>query len=134
MSYRAKGMPVMMCHLTACLMDRTLDCRWDSAHNDSIFHLAALKEGAMRLTYMGDFRPMSFLSETVGLSVCLSLVVTSVSRSMSIFVSTYLCLCTSLPISVYTLHNMQMIKHLLSFLMIPFFVLRATVFRDAVFI
>lgn len=67
------GMPVMMCHLAECLMDRTLDCRWDAVHDDPIFHLAALKEGAMRLSYVGEFRPMNFLSETVGLSLYASL-------------------------------------------------------------
>lgn len=48
-------------------MDRTLDCRWDAARNDEVFHCAFLKEGAMRLGYVGELRPLNFLSETVGL-------------------------------------------------------------------
>lgn len=65
-SNRAMGVPVMICHLAECLMDRTLDCRWDAVTNDETFKLAALKEGVMRLGYVGDLRPLTFLSETVG--------------------------------------------------------------------
>lgn len=59
------GVPVMICHLAECLIDRTLDCRWDATASEKLFKGAAVKEGAMRLGYIGDLRPLSFLSETV---------------------------------------------------------------------
>lgn len=59
------GVPVMICHLAECLIDRALDCRWDATASEKLFKGAAVKEGAMRLGYIGDLRPLRFLSETV---------------------------------------------------------------------
>lgn len=62
---RYLGMPVMICHLAECLMDRALDCRWDPATTDEIFRGAISMEGALRIGYMGELRSLKFLSETV---------------------------------------------------------------------
>ena len=55
----------MICHLAECLMDRALDCRWDGTASEELFRGAAEKEGVMRMGYVGELRPLSFLSETV---------------------------------------------------------------------
>ncbi|CAN0097586.1 unnamed protein product, partial [Ectocarpus sp. 12 AP-2014] len=62
---KAMGVPVMICHLAECLMDRALDCRWDnSPASAELFKCAALKEGVVRLGYIGDLRPLTFISAT----------------------------------------------------------------------
>ncbi|CAN0129726.1 unnamed protein product, partial [Ectocarpus sp. 4 AP-2014] len=62
---KAMGVPVMICHLAECLMDRALDCRWDnSPASAELFKCAALKEGVVRLGYIGNLRPLTFISET----------------------------------------------------------------------
>lgn len=56
----------MVCHLGECLMDRALDCRWDDASgSQELFKAAASVEGVVELGYVGNLRPLSFLSETV---------------------------------------------------------------------
>lgn len=59
----------MICHLAECLMDRALDCRWDATASEKLFRGAAVKEGVMRMGYVGDLRPLSFLSATVRYTV-----------------------------------------------------------------
>lgn len=59
------GAPVMICHLAECLMDRALDCRWDATASEKMFKHAAVREGVMRMGYVGELRPLRFLSETV---------------------------------------------------------------------
>lgn len=55
----------MICHLAECLMDRALDCRWDGSASEKLFRASAVKEGAMRMGYVGELRPLTFLSATV---------------------------------------------------------------------
>lgn len=55
----------MICHLAECLMDRALDCRWDATASEELFRGAAVKEGVMRMGYVGELRPLNFLSQTV---------------------------------------------------------------------
>lgn len=89
---RAMGVPVMICHLAECLMDRTLDCRWDNASNDELFKLAALKQGVIKLGYVGELRPLNFLSETVSILIKSFLVDHDLHFFVPFHLSVYMCL------------------------------------------